>query len=91
MQSTKPLQLHKIMSKTTYQMIRTVRDMKAEDTSTGMTIDVEATKVEVYSLEIETTDHVDPSNDIHFIRRDIGMQTVHIKKELTSNFVLIVE
>ena len=91
MQSTKPLQLHKIMSKTTYQMIRTVRDMKAEDTSIGMTIDVEAIEVEVDSLEIETTDHVDPSNDLHVIRRDIRMQTIHIKIELTSNFVLIVE
>ena len=91
MQSTKPPQLHKIMSKTTYQMIRIVRDMKVEDTSIGMTIDVEATEVEVDSLEIETTDHVDPSNALHVIRRDIGMQTVYIKTELTSNFVLIVE
>ena len=73
------MQLHKIMSKTTYQTIRTVKDMKAEDTSTGMTIDVEATEVEVDSLEIETTDHVDPSNALHVIRRDISMQTVHIK------------
>ena len=73
MQSTRPLQLHKIMSKTTYQMIRTIRDMKVKDTSTGMTIDVEATEVEVDSLEIETTDHVDPSNVLHVIKRDIGM------------------
>ena len=36
--------------------------MKVEYTSTGMTIDVEATEVEDDSLEIETTDHVDPSN-----------------------------
>ena len=85
------MQLHKIMSKTTYQMIITIRDMNVEDTSVGMTIDVEATKVEVDSLEIETTDHIDPSNALHVIRRDIGMQTVHIKTELSSNFVLIVE
>ena len=91
MQSTKPMQLHKIMSKTTYQTIRTVRDMKVKDMSVGMTIDVEAIKVEVDSLEVETTDHVDPSNDLHVIKMDIGMQTVHIKTELTSNFVLIVE
>ena len=83
MQSTRALQLHKIMSKTTYQMIRTVRDMKAEDTSTGMTIDVEATEDEADSLGIVTTNHVDPSNALHVIRRDIGMQTVHIKTELT--------
>ena len=79
------------MRKTTYQMIRTIRDMKFEDMSVGMTIDVEAMEVKVDSLEIETTDHIDPSNSLHVIRRDIGMQTVHIKTELTSNFVLIVE
>ena len=79
MQSTKPLQLHKIMSKTTYQTIKTVRDMKVKDTSAGMTIDVENMEVEVDSLEIETTDYVDPSNALHVIRRDIGMQTIHIK------------
>ena len=65
--------------------------MKVEDMSADMTIDVEAMEVEVDSLEIETTDHVDPSNALHVIRRDIAMQTVHIKIELTSNFVLIVE
>ena len=65
--------------------------MKAEDMSAGMKIDVEAMEDEVDSLEIKTTDHVDPSNALHVIRRDIGMQTVHIKTELTSNSVLIVE
>ena len=79
------------MSKTTYQTIRTVIDLKAEDTSAGITIDVEATKVEFDSLEIKTTDHIDPSNSLHLIRRDIFMQTVHLKTKLTSNFVLIVE
>ena len=73
------MQLHKIMSKTTYQMIRIVIDTKVEDTSIGMTIDMEATEDEVDSLEIETTDHFDPSNALHVIRRDIGMQTAHIK------------
>ena len=68
-----------------------VKDMKVVDMSTGMTIDVEATEDEVDSVGIETTDHVNPSNALHVIRRDIGMQTVHIKIELTSNFVLIVE
>ena len=65
--------------------------MKDEDTSAAMTIDMEAMEFEVNSLEIETTDHVDPSNALHVLRRDIGMQTVHIKTKLTSNFVLIVE
>ena len=91
MQSTKPMQLHKIMSKTTYRMIKTIRDMKVEYTSAGMTVNVEATEVEVDSPEIKTTDHVDPSNALHVIRRDIGMQTVHTRIELTSNFVLVVE
>ena len=65
--------------------------MKVEDTSAGMTIDMEATEDEVDSLGIETTDHVDQSNALHVIRRDINMHTVHIKTEMTSNFVLIVE
>ena len=72
-------------------MIRTVKDMKSRDTSAGMKIDMEAMEEEVDSLGIATTDHIDPSNALHVIRRDIGMQTVHIKTELTSNFVLIVE
>ena len=91
MQSTKPMQLHKIMSKKTYQMIKMVRDMKVGDTSISVTIDVEATEDEVDSLGIATTDHVNPSNALHVIRRDIGMQIVNIKTELTSNFVLIME
>ena len=70
---------------------RTIRDMKVEDTSIGMTIDMEAIEDLIDSLGIETTDHVDPSNALHVIRRDIDMQIVHIKIELTSNFVLIVE
>ena len=86
MQSIRPMQLHKIMSKTTHQTIRTTNYMKVEDTSTGMTIDMEAMEVEVNSLEIKTTDHIDPSNALHAIRRDIDMQTIHINTELTSNF-----
>ena len=85
------MQLHNIMSKKTYQMIRTVRDIKVDDMSAGTTIDKEATEEEVDSLGIVTTDHVNPSNALHVIRRDICMQTVHIKTELTSNFVIIVE
>ena len=72
-------------------MIRIVRVMKVEDMSTSMTIDVEAMEDKVDSLGIETTDHIDPSNALHVIRRDIGMHTVHIKIELTSNFVLVVK
>ena len=65
------------------QMIRTINDTKVEDTSVGMTIDVEAMEVEVDSLGIETTDHVDPSNVLHVIRRDTDMQTVHTRTGLT--------
>ena len=50
-----------------------VRDMTVNDTSVGMTIDMEAIEDEVDSLGITTTDHVDPSNALHVIRRDIGM------------------
>ena len=72
-------------------MIRIVRDMKVKYKSAGITIDVEATEDEVDSLEIKTIDHIDPSNVLYVIRMDIDMQIVHIKTELTSNFVLIVE
>ena len=75
------------MHKTT----KIIKGMKVVGMNVGLTTDVEATEDEVDSLGIETTDHVDPSNALHVIRRDIGMQTVHIKTELTSNFVLIVE
>ena len=71
-------------------MIRTIKDTMVEDTSADMTIDVEATEVEVDSLEIEATDHVDPSNALHVIRRDIGMQTIHTKIGPISSFVPVV-
>ena len=45
--------------------------MKVEDTSSDMTIDVEVTEEEVDSLGIATTDHVNPSNALHVIRRDM--------------------
>ena len=62
-----------------------------DDTSTGTTMDLESTEEEVNSLEIVTSDHVDPSSSLPVIKRDIGMQTTCIKTELTSTFVLIVE
>ena len=84
------MQLHKVMSKTTCRTIRTIRDTTVEDTRDDMTIDVEAMEVEVDSLGIKTTVHVDPSNVSHVIRRDINMQTVHTRRGLTSNSILIV-
>ena len=62
-----------------------------DDMSAGMSIDTQGMEEEVDSLGIVTTDRVDPSSALHVIRRDIGMQTVHIKTDLTSNFVLIVD
>ena len=64
-------------------MIRTIKDMKVEDTSAGMTIDVEAMEVEVDSLEIETTDHDSPYNVSHVTKKDTDMQTVHTRIGLT--------
>ena len=57
--------------------------MKFEDTSVGMTTDVEAMEVEFDSLGIKTTNHVDLSNVSHVIRRDIDMQIVHTRTGLT--------
>ena len=65
------------------QMIRTIKYTKVEDTSAGMTTDVEAIEVDVDSLGIETPEHVDPSNVLHVIRRDTDMQTVHTRTGLT--------
>ena len=64
--------------------------MMVDDMSTGMTIDAQATKEEVDSLGIVTTDRVDPSNASPVIKRVIGMQTVHTRTELISNSVLTV-
>ena len=69
-------------------MIIMVIDTMVDDMSTGMTIDAQDTEEEVDSLGIATTDRVDPSSALHVIKRDIGMQTVHINIELISNFVL---
>ena len=47
--------------------------MTVEYVSVGMTIDVEAMEVEVDSLGIDTTNHIDLSNVLHVIRRDTSM------------------
>ena len=64
-------------------MIRTIKDTKVEDMSTGMTIDVEAMEVEVDSLGIDTSDHVGPSNVSHVTRKETDMQTIHTRTRLT--------
>ena len=71
------------MSKTTHQMIKTIKDTKVVDISTGLTTDMEAMEVKVDSLGIMTTDHVDPSNVSHATKKDTDMQIVHIRKKLT--------
>ena len=63
----------------------------ADDMSVGTTIDAQAMEEKVDSLGITTIDHVDPSNVLHVIRRDTGMETVHTRTELISNFVLVAE
>ena len=83
MQSIRPTQLHKVMRKNTRETIKTIKDTKVEDTSTGMTTDVEAMEVKVDSLGIETTDHIDPYNVSHVTRKDTDMQTVHTRIGLT--------
>ena len=72
-------------------MIRMDKDMMVNDMSAGTTIDAKDMEEEVDSLGITTTDHIDPSNALHVTRRDISMQIVHTRTELTSNFVLIME
>ena len=54
-------------------MIRTIKYMKVEDTSIGLTTDMEAMEVEVDSLGIETTNHMGLSNVSHVTRNDIDM------------------
>ena len=51
--------------------------------SVGSTIDVEDMEVEVDSLGITTTDHPAPSNVSRATKKDIDMQTVHKRIELT--------
>ena len=83
------MQWHNIMSKKIQEMIRMDKDTTVDDMSTGTTIDAKDMEEEVDSLGIETTDHVTPSSASHVIKRDIDMQTVHIRIELISNSILI--
>ena len=74
------------MITTSEAMIKTsqiIKYMKADDMSTGSTTVVEDMEVEVDSLEIATTDHIGPSNVSLVTRKEIDMQTVHTRTELT--------
>ena len=59
-----------------------------DDKSASMTIDAQDMEDKVDSLGIATTNCVNPFIASHAIKRDIGMQTVHIRIELISNYVL---
>ena len=64
----------------TYQ---TIDNMKAVDMNVGLKTLVEDLEVEDDSLEIMTINHDDRSNVLHAIKKDVDMQTVHIKIEPT--------
>ena len=64
-------------------MTKIIKGMKVVGTNSDLTIDMEAMEVEVNSLGIETTDHIDPSNVSHVTRKDTDMQTIHTKIGLT--------
>ena len=55
------------------------KDIMVDDMSIGMTIDAQATEEEVDSLGIMTTNSIDPFSVSLVIKRDTGMQTIHIK------------
>ena len=72
------------MITTSEAMIKTNRiiiDMKAVVMSTGSTTITKDMEVEVDSLGITTTDHVDPSNVSHAIKKATDMHTAHTRTE----------
>ena len=83
------MQSHKTMNnETMHKTTKIINDTKVVNMNTASTTDVEDMEVEVDSLGIETTDHVDPSNVSHVTRKDTDMQTIHTRTKLISNFVL---
>ena len=80
------MQLRKTMittSKVLFKMNKIIKDMKAIDMSASSTTIMEDMEFEVDSLGIATTDHVGPANVSHATNKDTGMQTFHIRTELT--------
>ena len=74
MQSTKLTQSHRTMSnETMHKTTRIIKYTKVVDTSTTMTTDVEDMEVEVDSLGIVTSNHIDPSNVSHATKKVIDM------------------
>ena len=60
-----------------------IKGMMVIDKSTGSTTEVEDMEVEVNSMGIVTTDHVDPSNVSHATKKFTDIQTTHTRIELT--------
>ena len=83
------MQWPKAMSKI-IPMTRTGNDTKADDTSAGTTIDDKGLEEEVDSSGIAISDHVDLASASSAIKKDIDVQTVLIRTELTLNSVRIV-
>ena len=71
-------------------MTRTGNDTKADDMSAGTTIDDKGLEEEVDSSRIATSDHVDLPSASSAIKKDIDVQTVLTRTELTLNSVRIV-
>ena len=66
-------------------------DMKADDMSTGTTIDTKGTEEEGDSSRITAYDHDDPPNALYVIKKGTDMQTFHTRTGLILNSVTIAE
>ena len=84
------MQWRKAMSKI-IPMTRTGNDTKADDMSTGTTIDDKGLEEEVDSLGIATYDRVDLPSASSAINKGTDAQTIRTRIEMTLNFVHIVE
>ena len=71
------------ISKAMLKMNKLIKDTKVFYISVGSTIDMADMEVEVDSLGIATTDHVNPSSVSHAIKKVTDMQTAHTRTELT--------
>ena len=58
---------------------RIIKDTKVVDMNAGLTTVGEDMEVEVDSLGIATTDHVDPSNVSRATKKVTNMQTIHTR------------
>ena len=72
-------------------MIRTGKELKADDMNAGTTIDNKGLEEEVDSSGITTYELVDPPSASSAIKKGTDVQTVRTRTELTLNSVRIVE